>query len=271
MNTCETKKIIEKWYKKLNFPSEYDAEFYKALNETEMKAITVEELDTTETDGKKNLFSVLYLSEALSEQYAKKGIPEEILLDTLSDIVSWFCIWSELKGGFYMGETGWLKNHLSMNLFQLGRLQFAFGKSEHDIPEKNIRKGDAVIEVHIPWAGSFQKEECMASVEKAKAFFQEFYPEYSYCAFTCHSWLLDETLKNLLKPESNILSFQAMFEVFHPEEAYDILKYVLNWDATKENAHLYAASSSLAKKAQEWVADGKKFYVPLGVIEKEQK
>ena len=91
----------------------------KGVRVIEIEEVSVGQFDTTETDGRKNFLTLLYLCEELSEKYAQKGITEEILLDPLSDIGSWLNIWSELKGSLYLGETGWLKNHLSMNLFKL--------------------------------------------------------------------------------------------------------------------------------------------------------
>jgi len=267
MRKCDVNKIIEKWYKKLNFSSKYDVEFYDALNETMIEDVNIRQYDITEKDGKRNFLSFLYMCEELSEKYAQKGIPEEILLDTLADLVRWLDIWSEEKGELYLGEIAWLQNHISMNLFKLGRLQFAFGKARSDVTEKNIKKGDNVIEVHIPASGPLIKEECEQSFEKAKEFFKKFYPKYEYKCFTCHSWLMDETLKKLLKPESNILLFQNMFEVFNPEESYDILKYVFQWGTTKETLNSYVATSMFAKRVQEWVNEGKIFYSALGVIE----
>lgn len=261
-----TEKIIEKWYKKLNFSTKYDVEFYTALNEIKIDAVKIDEYDIEEKDGKKNLLSYLYMCEELSKQYKEKGIPEEILYDTLSDIVIWQEIWSELKGELYLGEIGWLKMHLSMKLFKLCRLQFALGQAEHDIPEKNIKKGDNIVEVHIPSVGPLTMEECEKSFDRAKQFFKEFYPDYKYKYFTCHSWLMDESLSEILKPDSNILAFQNMYEIFNSEESYAILKYVFKWDATKENIDSYNPSSSLAVKVKDCIKDGKKFYEATGVI-----
>ena len=101
----------------------------------------------------------------------------------------------------------------------------------------------------------------------AKDFFMKFYPEYKYKCFSCHSWLMDKSLKELLKPDSNILMFQDMFDVFVPEESYAILRYVFKWNTTKENLDSCVAVSSFAKKVKERVKDGKKFHEALGIIE----
>ena len=262
----DTTKIIEKWYKILNFNSRYDAEFYNALNEIKIEDFKIDKYDTEEKDGKKNFLSYLYMCEDLSKQYKQKGISEEILYDTLSDIGRWLDTWSEIEEGLYLGELNWLKLHLSMNLFKLGRLQFAFGKASCDVVEKNIKKGDNIIEVHIPAEGPLLKAECERSFDLAKKFFKEFYPDYEYKYFICHSWLMDSGLKNLLKNDSNMLIFQDMFEVFEPEESYAILKYVFKWNITKENLNSCVAVSSFARKVKEWINDGGKFYEALGVL-----
>ena len=263
-----TKQIIEKWYKTLRFPARYDAEFYEALDKTEIGSPAIESYDVEDKDGRRNFLSFLYMCERLSERYKEKGVGDEILLDTLGDIGRWLDVWSGLEGGLYLGELHWLRLHMGMGLFKLGRLQFAFGKSHCDIPEKNIKKGDNVIEVHIPRTGPLEREECERSFEIAKEFFAKYYPEYEYKYFTCHSWLMDESLKALLPPESNIIKFQDMFEVFCAEESYAALRFIFKWNAKKAEIGSFDAKTSLEKNIKAWVLDGKKLYQALGVIEK---
>ena len=98
------------------------------------------------------------MCEELEKKYAEKGIPESVLLDTLSDISIWLDTWSDLKGETYLGELGWLQRHLKMDIFRIGRLQFAFGTCEVDSPDQGICKGDPIIEVHIPADGPMSPE-----------------------------------------------------------------------------------------------------------------
>ena len=64
-----TKAIIEKWYKTLSFPTEYDTEFYKALDEIEISPDTkIDTYDIDCPDGKKNLLACLYMCEAEAEK-----------------------------------------------------------------------------------------------------------------------------------------------------------------------------------------------------------
>lgn len=265
----EVKEIIAKWYETLKFPHVYDKEFRRALAEIPVSdAITLERYDSDCLDGRRNLLSFLYLCEEVRKGYEKKGIPEEIMLDTLNDLVIWTEEWSNVKGTLYLGELDWIKRHMSMNLFRLGRLQFAMGKAEHDIPKFGVKKGESVLEVHIPENGSFTPEECEASFEKAKKFFATYYPEFEYKCFTCHSWLLDPTLKEFLSPESNIIKFQDRFTRVHDDVSEAILRYVFQWNTTSVNLKQAVAASSFAAKIKKAVMSGKTFYETFGAIEK---
>lgn len=260
--------IIKEWYKQLHFSDMYNCEFYRAVDEIKVSdTITIEAYDTCEQDGKRNLLSYLFMCESLKEKYKEKGISEEILYDTLRDIVVWTDIWSEIKGGLYLGETAWLKRHLEMKLFKLGRLQFCMTEAEHDIPKENVFKGDKIIEIHIPIGGRLDNAECKKSIEMAKKFFAEHFPEYDYKCFTCHSWLLDETLEEILDENSNIIKFQKMFKFVERKKSDAILRYVFKWNTTRNNVGGTAAPSGFAEKVKRRVLSGGDFYEALGVLD----
>ena len=263
--------IIEKWYKKLNFNKEYDKEFYEALKNIKISdMVNIETYDVNCQDGKRNLLSVLYMCEELSEKYKMAGIEENILLETLSDIPLWCDKWSDLKGELYLGELGWLSNHLKFNLFKLGRLQFCRGYSVCDIECFGIKKGDSVIEVHIPDTGKLDNNECKKSIVAAKVFFEKYFPHYSYNYFTCHSWLLDETLETILPADSNILKFSSMFEVVFSEKSDAILKYVFKWDTKRHQVKNLSAETFLARSVKGCVKENKAFYEAIGVMRKDK-
>lgn len=258
---------IEKWYKKLNFPKIHDGGFYKALQQvTVSDAISIERYPTSCEDGRRNLLSFLYFCENLSRVYAEKGIPEEVLLDTLQDIVIWTNIWSDIKGTLYLGELSWLTRHLQGKLFKLGRLQFCMAGAEQDIPAYGIAKGDNIIEIHIPRGGKMDAHAVQQSIEQAKVFFAKYFPEFSYRYFTCHSWLLDDTLKKYLPKESNILQFGDLFEKISKEKSNALLGYLFRWDTNEVNLPNAACRSAFAQKIKQAVLEGEQFHEVLGVI-----
>ncbi len=263
------KDICRKWYEKLGFPKEYDADFEKALEEIKISdAISIDNYDLGSTDGKRNLLSFLFMCEALEKKYKEKGIDEKILLDTLRDIVIWTNVWSGVKGETYLGELGWLVNHLKMKLFRLGSLEFMMGSSHADCPELGLKKGDNILEVHIPHDSSFSAEDCKSSFDAAIEFFAKHYPEFKFNHFTCHSWLLDTELKKLLKPSSNILGFQNMFTIIDgaENEADAALRYVFDWNTTRINLRNKYPVSSLAENMKKHVLLGGKLYERIGAI-----
>ena len=270
VNDIKTIRIIEKWYKRLDFPERYDKEFYDALASiTVDSSITAEEYNLKETDGKKNFLYFLYFCEDLERRYKEKGIGEEILLDTLSDMPRWLDIWSDLKGSLYFGELeDWFIWIFRMKLFKIGRLEYCMTKCDRDIPQKGISKGDNIIGIHIPAAGPLLKEDCKKSLDMARDFFDKYYPHFKYSYFTCSSWLLDETLDEILDKNSNILNFQKLFEMVGKVEADNIIRYVLRWKAQRNEVADIVPRNSFAKKVKELILDGRVFYSGTGVIKK---
>lgn len=94
-----------------------------------------------------------------------------------------------------------------------GKLNFTPVSLSLEDYEKVLEKNDSVISVHIPGNEKMTPESVMESFKKAKEFFELYYKEKNFKAFVCSSWLLDTGLKNYLKPESNILSFQRSFKI----------------------------------------------------------
>lgn len=64
----------------------------------------------------------------MAAEYARLGIPETVLRDTLSDLRIWMNTCKRLTGEWGLREYTWLTEHVNLRLFRLGRLQFAPGK-----------------------------------------------------------------------------------------------------------------------------------------------
>ena len=168
----------------------------------------------------------------------------------------------------HLSQLRWLKHHLSMKLFKIGRLQYYLAEASQTraVPEENVQVGDPYIDIHIPAVGPLSPAECHKSVETARLFFANYFPEHQYRHFVCHSWLLDASLQEILPESSNILNFQKMFHLYRADESDAILHYVFRWDTTRENLADFPATSSLAKAVKERVENGGCFHETLGVI-----
>ncbi len=265
----KVKDVIRKRYESIGFDPSYNEAFSEALETIKISdAITIEDYDVNEKDGKRNLLSYLFMLDALEKKYEEKGIPKEIFEDTIKDLSRWTDTWTDVKNELYLGELSWLKHHYEMKLFKIGRLQFCMGECEHDIPSKGLKVGDPVMEIHIPEAGPLDKEACEASIEQAKAFFSKYFPEFEYKYFTCHSWLLDQTLSEILSENSNILKFQELFEIVDRDEADSLLGYIFKWKINRRQALGCVCNSGFAQRVKDRILKNGKFYNGLGVIEK---
>jgi hypothetical protein len=269
MGITDTKAVIRRWYARLGFPAEFDEAFFAALETVSISPdLTAEDFDWDSQDGIRNLLSVLYLCEALEQHYQAMGIPEEILLDTLGDIVRWAKTWSEIKGELFLGELCWLKWHFRKMIFKLGRLQFLTGFAKQDIPGTDVRAGDPVLEIHIPRTGPLDPQSCAESIGMAPAFFAKYFPEHHWKLFTCNSWLLDDTLKEILPSDSNIIRFQNLFTPVSKAPSDVIGGFVFRWKATREQVMEMPTETSLKKAIVDRFRNGGSFYVALGYIPK---
>ena len=139
-----------------------------------------------------------------------------------------------------------------------------------DIPEKGIKKGDNIIDVHIPKGDSLSMDECKRDFKASEEFFAKYFPEYSYRYYACFSWMLDKNLKNFLSENSNILKFQKFFEVVYELEHEAVLHFIFKYGiADRSELKNIPAETSFAKKLKEYALAGGKLYNNLGVRERE--
>ena len=80
--------------------------------------------------------------------------------------------------------------------------------------EQVLTHGDPVFNIHIPGGGPMSHAACGKSFRQAMAFFPEHYPDYSYRAFVCSSWILNTWLAEALPPTSNLARFQREVYLF---------------------------------------------------------
>lgn len=260
------KNVIRKWYNKLSFPQKYDEEFSLLLDSSEITAESIDSWDYKSKSPEENALAYLYFCEALSKKYEALDIPENILLDTLSDLVIWTNTHYNLTGKFGLSETGWLCRHLSFKLFRLGRLQFCMADSEFSIDEIGLKEGENVVEVHIPEGEPLPQSRCRESLALAEEFFAKYFSSFKYFTYTCHSWLLDPSVIPLVGEGSNIAAFRGMFKTVRNDDSDALLKYIFRWNAKREDLEKLEAKSSLAKKVKDAALRGERFHETLGYI-----
>lgn len=72
-----------------------------------------------------------------------------------------------------------------------------------------LSESDPVLRVHIPTGGNFDRKTLADTYRRTREVLGKCYPDRPFKAFYCTSWLMSRDLREVLKPESNILGFQS--------------------------------------------------------------
>ena len=150
----------------------------------------------------------------LKSFYKKNNIPDKVLTDTLYDVgrVMDECY---ARNNRYVIEPAifeWLNMHFTGRLFHLCRLQFEAIKFYED--NDYLKKGDYVINVHIPAGDKMLHDDVAESYRQAVVFFRKLLPEYNFKYFICESWMLSPQLSDILDQSSNLIKFFNDYELY---------------------------------------------------------
>lgn len=209
---------------------------------------------------------ILTLAVKVKEKYDLAGIDENIYYSTMSDIR----IWCENNGNKGLKNYGWLKNHVSFELFRIGRLQFQFYECKSKTVVYNklpFDCGTKLIYIHIPQGERLEKERCVEAIGKAGEFFKKYFPDYKYGYYFCESWLLFEGNRAFMAKDSNILSFMSLFEL-----CYSVKIDAQAIDRIFGKRHLlksrYPENTDLQRRAKRYMQEGNRLGIGVGVIKK---
>jgi hypothetical protein len=68
--------------------------------------------------------------------------------------------------------------------------------------------GDPVLDMHVPSEGELTLDAIRDALAQSVPFFERYYPDHTFVAYTCYSWLFSPQLEALLASDSNILRWQ---------------------------------------------------------------
>lgn len=162
----------------------------------------------------------LCLTKFLPKLYKEKGIPEEVMWDSLEDFRYKLLECLEVYGVAGFHSTSWFYGFLRATMFKLGRMEYHIIKYKGDtvtVGGQTVTNGDDIINVHIPSSGeSFATDARLDSYAMAYDFFKNVIGHEVKCFF-CHSWLLFPEQNNFLPEKSNVRSFMKDFKLVTSE------------------------------------------------------
>lgn len=168
----------------------------------------VRDLLSEDSDGIKILTCMLKACVDTYDIYQAKGISDDIYFATMKCFTRFINETHKMTGEFCFDRWWWTTRQAGCHLFRIGELEYEIVPNE---------KGD-FIDLHIPSDADFSPQTVDKSLQKAQKFFAKYFPSLQNAEYRCHSWLLDEQLKNMLSANSNIVSFQNRFEIFDKGE-----------------------------------------------------
>jgi hypothetical protein len=186
-----------------------------------------------------------HLAARLPEARAKHralGLTDDESWTTLRDIFRAH----EVRGEEPFADVEWIDVVWSGRLAELGRLQFE-------------SRRDGSLAVHIPETGPLTPAACDASFARAR----EVFPDHR--SASCHSWLLDPSLADVLPGDSNIVRFQRRFELTDcGEDAnVDVLRFVFHtFDPDLDRLE---PATTLERALLEQMRAGRQWRAPTGV------
>ena len=124
---------------------------------------------------------------------------------------------------------------------------------------KALGDDDFLLALHIPGGEGYTPERVKSSCEKALAFYDRYYPEYHYIGFWSESWLYDPGLREIVKPERNIVRVQRQFYCYPVEEGDRMIKLEVLGDENADYRKLTPRNSLECGMFEVW-ARGDRFH-----------
>lgn len=209
----------------------------------------------------------LYYAENYTKPlYIEKGISFDIFDDTIADIDIW-CLNNNNQG---LRNYNWIKNHLNLELFKIGRLQFQLYRCKNktlNYSRLPFDYGDNLIYIHIPQGEKLDYSKCVESLRMANDFFKEYFPDFEYHFYFCESWLLYGENFQFMSPSSNILQFQSLFDIaYSVQDDRQAIERIFGKRQILKRK--YPENTTLQRQAKQYMLCGNKLGLGIGIIDK---
>ncbi len=213
----------------------------------------LQEILGDDSDGIKILWELLNIIGNYSyKEYMKREISEDIFVATMRFCTRFLNEHYQTFHTYKFVWAWWFPRQISLNEFRIGALEYEFVNGE-----------DNEIAVHIPSDASLQSESVLQSLNDFFEFRKKYFTEWENVKLTCDTWMLMPELNELLGEDSNIVSFQNLFEI-------DTLNYDITWymgwifPGYENIDESLPERTTLQRRMKKHLLDGKKFGIAKG-------
>ena len=205
-----------------------------------------------DADGIKTLWEELNIARQSFEEYQRKEIPVDIFTDTMKFCTRFLLDYHKTYACYRFVWGWWFPRQLSLREFRIGALEYEFSEEK-------------CIQIHIPSDAGLSQQAVLESNSRFKRFCKQYYPEWEGKEMYCQSWLLSPVLKDILNGNSNILSFQELFDVVETdEESMAVLDWV--FPGFNEISDKLPENTSLQRNMKRYLLEGKKIGWTKGIL-----
>lgn len=166
-----------------------------------------------------NMVFWLYAAIPLRYVYAQKRLDLEIYYASMKDLRYKLKECRDVYGicGTFVD---WFKLFYLCKRFALGRLEYERQPFALDFYKDILKKGDTVINMHIPSSGKLVPSDVLASLKKAYEFFADEVRADGTLVFHCDSWMLHTPMATAVYGDgSNMKAFYDLFDIIEVRNA----------------------------------------------------
>jgi len=215
------------------------------------------------------LFLIMCTKE-LRLRYAEIGLSDEMYYDIVRDLRYKVIECKKYAGIWGSMNFSWFHRHFLVKLFAIGRFQYeeeVFRNESYDFGDVHLKKGDRVINIHIPSSGAITEDLRLESYRRAYEFFKR--DGNRYVVFVCNSWLIYPENVHIYPENSNLAGFMGDFDIISSDE-HPVLPFPNAWrvfykDYYGDTSKL-PQNTSLEKNIVKWLENGGKIGDGYGVI-----
>lgn len=204
-----------------------------------------------------NMVLMLVCAARLKEVYRSKGLSEDLYLETMQDLRYKLLECQKVHGIWGTFVPYWFHRFFLCERFQIGRLQYEEVPFTYADEAGFLKKGDKVLNCHIPSGGKLSEELVIDSLKRAYQFFGEYVVD-GVLPVVCNSWLLYEPLDEVFKDSRNIMSFRAMFTVLQnkKDEKNEDFWRVFNTEYRADGLADIIAETRLQQRVKDFLLQG---------------